>query len=182
MGLLFTIAPYPRQHSHYRARVPRDSWQYSTVSDSTLPNLEGQIPLFIYPRNRVAQLYPPAPGSLFCRLLRLAGLWRMYSNPPPHGVFASHVLVHALSFSRFYKSFMPSKFLLGYSHISNCGGKNILFKSYSFSIFQFGWNMSQILEIATIIRPKLLKCYKYLNISLLKFQKYLTLLKNSEIL
>jgi hypothetical protein len=28
------------------------------------PNLEGQVPLFISPRNRVAQLYPRALGSL----------------------------------------------------------------------------------------------------------------------
>jgi hypothetical protein len=29
------------------------------------PNLEGQVPIFISPRNRVAQLYPRALGSLF---------------------------------------------------------------------------------------------------------------------
>jgi hypothetical protein len=29
------------------------------------PNLEGQIPVFISPRNRVVQLYPQALGSLF---------------------------------------------------------------------------------------------------------------------
>jgi hypothetical protein len=29
------------------------------------PNLEGQVPVFISPRNRVAQLYPRALGSLF---------------------------------------------------------------------------------------------------------------------
>jgi hypothetical protein len=29
------------------------------------PNLVGQIPVFISPRNRVAQLYPQALGSLF---------------------------------------------------------------------------------------------------------------------
>jgi hypothetical protein len=29
------------------------------------PNLEGQVPVFISPRNRVAQLYPQALGSLF---------------------------------------------------------------------------------------------------------------------
>jgi hypothetical protein len=29
------------------------------------PNLEGQVPTFISPRNRVAQLYPQALGSLF---------------------------------------------------------------------------------------------------------------------
>jgi hypothetical protein len=29
------------------------------------PNLEGQVPIFISPRNRVVQLYPRALGSLF---------------------------------------------------------------------------------------------------------------------
>jgi hypothetical protein len=36
-------------------------------------NLEGHVPVFISPRNRVAQLYPQALGSLF-RCLRHAGL------------------------------------------------------------------------------------------------------------
>jgi hypothetical protein len=38
------------------------------------------------PRNRVAQLYPRALGSLFCRLLRLAGQRWRYSDPPPESV------------------------------------------------------------------------------------------------
>jgi hypothetical protein len=50
---------------------------YSLIWDS--PNLEGQVPVFISPRNRAAQLYP------LRRLLRLAGLRWRYSNPPPHG-------------------------------------------------------------------------------------------------
>jgi hypothetical protein len=32
------------------------------------PNLEGQVPVFISPRNRVAQLYPRALGSTFVAL------------------------------------------------------------------------------------------------------------------
>jgi hypothetical protein len=36
---------------------------YCLIWDS--PNLEGQVPVFISPRNRVAQLYPQALGSLF---------------------------------------------------------------------------------------------------------------------
>jgi hypothetical protein len=64
-GLPFTIVAGPRQRSHSRVRVPRDSWPYFTVSDSRLPNLEGQVPVFISPRNRVAPLYPQALGSLF---------------------------------------------------------------------------------------------------------------------
>jgi hypothetical protein len=35
----------------------------SQIGDS--PNLEGQVPVFIFPMNRVAQLYPQALGSLF---------------------------------------------------------------------------------------------------------------------
>jgi hypothetical protein len=43
-----------------------------------LTNLEGQVPDFIS---------PPPPGTEFPsrRLLRLVGLRRRYSNPPPHG-------------------------------------------------------------------------------------------------
>jgi hypothetical protein len=47
------------------------------------PNLEGQVPIFIFPRNRVAQL-PPGTVFPFRRLLRLVGLRRRYFNPPPH--------------------------------------------------------------------------------------------------
>jgi hypothetical protein len=54
---LFTIAAGPYQHSHY------DHSLLSQVRDS--PNMEGQVPVFISPGNRVAQLYPQALGSLF---------------------------------------------------------------------------------------------------------------------
>jgi hypothetical protein len=47
-------------------------------------NLEGQVLVFMSPRNRVAQLYPRVLGSL-CRHLRLAGLRWRYSISPPHG-------------------------------------------------------------------------------------------------
>jgi hypothetical protein len=36
-GLSFTIAPGPRQSSHFRVRVPWDSLPYFTLSDSRLP-------------------------------------------------------------------------------------------------------------------------------------------------
>jgi hypothetical protein len=55
MGLSFTIAAGPRQRSH--------SQVLSQIRDS--PNLEGQVPVFISPRNRVVQLYLQALGSLF---------------------------------------------------------------------------------------------------------------------
>jgi hypothetical protein len=41
----------------------RDHILVSQIRDS--PNLEGQVPIFISLRNRVAQLYPKALGSLF---------------------------------------------------------------------------------------------------------------------
>jgi hypothetical protein len=36
---------------------------YCVIWDS--PNLDGQVPVFISPRNRIAQIYPRALGSLF---------------------------------------------------------------------------------------------------------------------
>jgi hypothetical protein len=64
MGLSSTIAG-PRQRSHFRVRVPRthDHILLSQIRDSS--NLEGQVPVFISPRNNVAQLCPQAIGSLF---------------------------------------------------------------------------------------------------------------------
>jgi hypothetical protein len=63
MGLSFTIVAGPRQRSHLRVLVPRDSWPYFTILGS--PNLEDQVPVFISPRNSVAQLHPQALGYLF---------------------------------------------------------------------------------------------------------------------
>jgi hypothetical protein len=65
MGLPFTVAAGPRQRSHSRVRAPGDSWPYFTVSDSRFPQLKDQVPVFISPRNGVAQLYPQELGSLF---------------------------------------------------------------------------------------------------------------------
>jgi hypothetical protein len=64
-GLSFTISAGPRQRSHFWVRVPRESWPYFTVSGSRFPNLVRQAPVWIYPRNRDAQLYLQALGSLF---------------------------------------------------------------------------------------------------------------------
>jgi hypothetical protein len=44
-------------------RGSHDRILLSQIRDS--PNLEGQVPVFISPRNRVAQLYPQALGFLF---------------------------------------------------------------------------------------------------------------------
>jgi hypothetical protein len=42
-GLSFTIAGTPRQRSHFRVRVPRDSWPYFTVSALGLPEPGGPL-------------------------------------------------------------------------------------------------------------------------------------------
>jgi hypothetical protein len=52
--LSFTIAASFRQRCHSRARVPKDS-----------TNLDVQVPVFIFPRNIVGQLYHQALGSIF---------------------------------------------------------------------------------------------------------------------
>jgi hypothetical protein len=45
------------------SRGTHDHILLSQIRDS--PNLQGQAPVFISPRNKVAQLYPQAPDSLF---------------------------------------------------------------------------------------------------------------------
>jgi hypothetical protein len=64
MGLQFTIAAGPRQHSHSQVRLPRtrDHILLSQIRDS--PNLEGQVPAFKFPRNRVAQSCLQAMGCI----------------------------------------------------------------------------------------------------------------------
>jgi hypothetical protein len=52
------------QCNHSIVRVAQNPKPYFTVSSET-PNLEGQVTVFISPRNRVAQLYPRAMGSLY---------------------------------------------------------------------------------------------------------------------
>jgi hypothetical protein len=56
-GLSFTIAAYPRQ------RGAHDHILLSQIRDFS--NLEGQVPVFISPKNRVTQLYAGALGSFF---------------------------------------------------------------------------------------------------------------------
>jgi hypothetical protein len=63
-GLPFTISPHQRSHSW--VLVPRGLNEHillSQIRDS--PNLGGQVPVFISPRNRVSQLHPQVLGSLF---------------------------------------------------------------------------------------------------------------------
>jgi hypothetical protein len=62
--LSFTVAAGPRQRIlGSESRGTHNHILLSQIRDS--PHLEGQVPVFISPRNRVAQLYPQAPGSLF---------------------------------------------------------------------------------------------------------------------
>jgi hypothetical protein len=64
MGLWFTTAAGPRQHSHSQIQVPRDSPPYFTVSDSRLPQPGGPDPSTYIPQEQGAQLYPQALGFL----------------------------------------------------------------------------------------------------------------------
>jgi hypothetical protein len=58
---------------------------YFTVLFETPPTWRARF-LYIYlPRNRMAQLYPQALGSLFVTSYDSLGLQWRYSNPPPHG-------------------------------------------------------------------------------------------------
>jgi hypothetical protein len=77
MGLSFRTVAGPRQRSNSRVRVPRGHIPLWQIQHS--PNLEDQVPVFISPRNRVAQLYPEALGSRFVASYD-SQRWR-YSTP-----------------------------------------------------------------------------------------------------
>jgi hypothetical protein len=84
MGLSFTIAAHPRQRSHSRVRVPRDSRPYFTVSDSRLPQPGGPAPRIYIPQEDGGPVIHPSIGSPFrCLLTRRAKL--RHSNTPPSG-------------------------------------------------------------------------------------------------
>jgi hypothetical protein len=53
------------------SRGTHDHILLSQIRD--FPNLEGQVPVFISPRNRVAQLYSKALGSIFVASYDLQG-------------------------------------------------------------------------------------------------------------
>jgi hypothetical protein len=73
----------PEQSHLSRSPTDLTAISYCLIWDS--PNLEGQVPVFISPRNRVAQIYPRAQGSLSVASYDSRGLRWRYSNPPPHG-------------------------------------------------------------------------------------------------
>jgi hypothetical protein len=81
--LSFTIAAGPRQRSHSRVRVVRDSWPHFTVSDSGLPQPGGPCPRIYIPQEQRGPITPLDTWCSLRRLLLLAGLRWWYSNPPP---------------------------------------------------------------------------------------------------
>jgi hypothetical protein len=54
-----------------KSRVIHDHVLLSEIR--VFPNLEGQVPVFRSPRNKVAQLYPQSLGSLFVASYDLQG-------------------------------------------------------------------------------------------------------------
>jgi hypothetical protein len=77
----------PEQSHLSRSPTELTAISYYLLWDS--PNLEGQVPVFISPRNRVAQLYPRALDSLSVASYDSQGLRWRYCNPPPHGVHSA---------------------------------------------------------------------------------------------
>jgi hypothetical protein len=64
--LLNCFGDSPEQSLLGRSPAELTTIFYCLIWDS--PTLEGQVPVFISPRNRVAQLYPRALGSPSCRI------------------------------------------------------------------------------------------------------------------
>jgi hypothetical protein len=62
MGLWFAIPAGLRQCIYSQVRVPQVSWPHFTVSDSSVPQPGGQVPVFIFPRNKTP---PPTLTPLF---------------------------------------------------------------------------------------------------------------------
>jgi hypothetical protein len=85
-------------HHHHMALHPNSgpgltSWGFVTITfcgagllvQRPTPNLEDQASVFMTPGNRMAQLYPQALGTHFCRLLRNAWVTvRLLFNPGHH--------------------------------------------------------------------------------------------------
>jgi hypothetical protein len=65
MGLSFTTAAGPRQLTHSRVRVPRDSWPHYTFSDWRLPQSGRPGPRIYIPQEQVSPVIPQALGSDF---------------------------------------------------------------------------------------------------------------------
>jgi hypothetical protein len=72
-SLSFTTAVDPRQRSHSRVRVLRDSLPYFTVSDSRLPQPGWSGPGIYIPQEKGDPVIPRGTDFPFRRLLRLEG-------------------------------------------------------------------------------------------------------------
>jgi hypothetical protein len=66
----------------FQSRRTHDHILLSQIRDS--PNLEGQVPVFLSPRNRVARLYPQALGSLSVPFTTRRAKVEVF-DPVPHG-------------------------------------------------------------------------------------------------
>jgi hypothetical protein len=64
-GLSFTIVVGPRQRSHSRVRVSRDSWSHFSVSGSRLPQPGGPGPRIYISHKRGVPVTPQELGSRF---------------------------------------------------------------------------------------------------------------------
>jgi hypothetical protein len=95
-----------------KSRGTHDHILLSQIRDS--PNLEGQVPVFISPRNRMALLYPQALGSIFVASYDSQG----YS--PPHGAVVAEWLrcPHIVS-GRTHKNTSVTQQWLYENHIEN---------------------------------------------------------------
>jgi hypothetical protein len=65
IGLSYTIAAGPRQHSYSEVRVPRDSWPYFTVWNSRLPQPGGPSTSIYIPQEQCGPVISPGTGFPF---------------------------------------------------------------------------------------------------------------------
>jgi hypothetical protein len=65
MCLSFTTAACPRQRSHSRGWVPRDSWSYCTVSDSRLHQPGRSVPHIYIPQEHGVPIIPAGTVLIF---------------------------------------------------------------------------------------------------------------------
>jgi hypothetical protein len=142
-SLSFTIAAGPRQHSHSRVRVPRNSWPYFAVSDSRIPHPGGLGPRIYIPQEWGGPVIPPGTGFPFHRLLRLAGQRWRYWNPHPCRVKANNSESESESELLYDWRFTANQFVLAPSPL------RITTRDFLFL------NWTQLCEQATVQRPLL---------------------------
>jgi hypothetical protein len=77
------------------SRGTHDKISLSQIRDS--PNLEGQLPVFVFPRNRVVRLYPQALGSIFIASYDSQG-YDVDIRPHIHTGFSSRTYSYSQSY------------------------------------------------------------------------------------